>query len=311
MLNLRFVETLREVAARGSFSAAAQALSYTQPAVSRQVALLEREVGMPLVVRGRKGVHLTTAGRLVVEHAEEIRARFRRLDAELAEIAGGTRVAVALGGFPTAFVGLIPAIVRDLLARAPQASIVLRRCGHDDAIALIRRAELDLALVFARADTSESGTDLAVVELGREEMLALLPRDHPAASRRRVPLQALADEGWILGAPDPTSSVIVNACREAGFEPRISFETDDGLAIQGLVAAGLGVSLTTPWLQPSLRSDVVLVPLAAPAPVRYVRAVLTEPPGPGARLLLELARAAAAQIPLPAPASATQARTRP
>jgi DNA-binding transcriptional LysR family regulator len=301
MLNLRFVETLREVAALGSFSAAAQALSYTQPAVSRQVALLEREVGMPLVVRGRKGVHLTTAGLLVVEHAEEIRARLRRLDAELAEVAGGARVAVGLGGFPTAFVGLIPAIVRELLARTPEASIALRRCGHDEAIALIRRAELDLALVFARPDAVEPGGDLGVVELAREEMLALLPRAHPAAGRRRVPLPALADESWILGAPDPTSSVIVNACREAGFEPRIAFETDDGLAIQGLVAAGLGVSLTTPWLLPSLRSDVVVRPLAAPAPVRHVRALFAEPAGPGAGLLLELAHGAAAEIPLPAP----------
>jgi DNA-binding transcriptional LysR family regulator len=65
-----------------------------------------------------------------------------------------------------------------------------------------------------------------------------------------VPLRALADEGWILGAPDPTSSVIVNACREAGFEPRIPFETDDGLPMQVLVAASLGVSVATPWLIP-------------------------------------------------------------
>jgi DNA-binding transcriptional LysR family regulator len=147
---------------------------------------------------------------------------------------------------------------------------------------------------------SDYGGDLGVVELAREEMLALLPRAHPAARRRRVRLEALADEGWIVGAPDPTSSVIVNACREAGFEPRVAFETDDALAIQSLVAAGLGVSLTTPWLNPSLRSDVVLRPLAAPAPVRHVRALFLEPAGPGARLLLELARAAAADVPLPA-----------
>jgi DNA-binding transcriptional LysR family regulator len=297
MLSLRFVETLREVAAHGSFSAAARALSYSQPAVSRQVALLEREVGMPLVVRGRKGVHLTAAGRLVVERAEEIRARLRRLDADLAEVKDGTAVAVALGGFPTAFVGLIPTIVQQLLARAPQASIALQRCGHDEAIALLRRAELDLALVFAGADAVESGGDLGVVELAREEMLALLPRAHPAARRRRVRLEALADEGWIVGAPDPTSSLIVNACREAGFEPRIAFETDDALAIQSLVAAGLGVSLTTPWLHASLRKDVVLRQLAAPAPVRHVRALFMEPAGPGARLLLELARTAAAEAP--------------
>src|SRR5215218_2570272 len=138
MLNLRHVDTLREVAARGSFSAAAQALHFTQPAVSRQVALLERTTGTPLVVRSRQGVYLTAAGRLLVEHAEAIRTRLLRMEAELAELAGGTRPAVALGGFPTAFVGLVPEIVRRLLARAPEAAVSLRRCGHDEAIALVR-----------------------------------------------------------------------------------------------------------------------------------------------------------------------------
>jgi DNA-binding transcriptional LysR family regulator len=299
MLDLRLVAALREVAARGSFSAAAQALRYTQPAVSRQVAMLERQAGMPLVVRSRKGVHLTAAGRLVLDHAEAVHARLLRLDAELAELAGGSRIAVALGGFPTAFVGLVPAIVRAVLARAPEAAIALRRCGHDEAIAAVRRAELDLALIFARTGVSPPG-DVTVVDLADEPMLALLPRDHPAARRRHVSLAALAAEAWIVGAPDPASSVIVSACREAGFEPRLVFETDDALAIQSLVAAGLGVSLTTPWLAAALRPDVVLRPLASPAPVRRIQAVLAEPAGPGGRLLLELAREAVAERPHPA-----------
>jgi DNA-binding transcriptional LysR family regulator len=300
MLNLRFVETLREVADRGSFSAAAQALSYTQPAVSRQVALLEREAGVPLVIRGRGGIHLTPAGRLVVDHADAIRARLQRLDAELAELIEGARVKVALGGFPTAFVGLIPAIVRAILAKAPDAEITLRRCGHDEAIAAVRRAELDLALVFASVGVPEPRGDVRVVHLADEEMLVLLPQAHRLAPRRRIRLAALADERWIVGAPDPASAVIVNACRAAGFEPRIAFETDDALAIQSLVAAGLGISLTTPWLQPAQRPDVVMRPLAQPAPARRLRAVLADPAGPGARLLLELAVHAAAEMPPPA-----------
>jgi DNA-binding transcriptional LysR family regulator len=297
MLNLRFVDTLREVAARGSFSAAAQALNYTQPAVSRQVALLEREAGLPLVVRSRSGIHLTAAGRLVVEHAEAIRARLLRLDDELAEIAGGGRIEVALGGFPTAFVGLIPAIVRGVLAESPEAQITLRHCGHDAAIGAVRRAELDLALVFAAAEAVEPGGEIRLVHLADEEMLALLPATHPLASRRRVRLDALAKEQWIVGAPDTASSVIVNACRDAGFEPRVAFQTDDALATQSLVAAGLGVSLTTPWLLSALRRDVAVRPLARPAPLRRIHAVLAEPAGPGARLLLDQAYQAAGREP--------------
>src|SRR5438309_9499815 len=132
MLDLRLVETLRVVGAHGSFSAAARALHFTQPAVSRQIAQLERCVGLPLVVRSRRGAHLTAAGRLVVTHADAVRARLRRLDDELAELAGGALSSVALGAFPTAFVGLLPAIVQELRARGA-SEIALRRCGHDEA----------------------------------------------------------------------------------------------------------------------------------------------------------------------------------
>lgn len=298
MLNLRAVETLREVAARGSFSAAAQALHFTQPAVSRQVALLERDVGMPLVVRSRKGVRLTRAGRLVVEHADALRARLLRLEAELAELAGGVRLAVTLGAFPTAFVGLVPAIVRGLRDRAPKAEIGLRRCGHDEAISLVRAAELDLALVFARADIPPPRGDVEVVELADEPMLALLPRAHPQAQAAEVDLAALEADSWIVGARDAASSVILAACRQAGFEPRVALESDDALASQSLVAAGLGVSLSSPWLVAALRDDVVLRPLAPPVPTRRVQAVVADPVGPGARLLLELAREVAGQAPL-------------
>lgn len=295
--NLRFVETLREVAEHGSFSAAADALHLTQPAVSRQVALLEAQAGMPLVLRSRRGVRLTAAGRLVVEHAEGIHARLLALGTELAALADGTRVTVALGGFPTAFAGLLPAIVRSLRERVADADIQLHRCGHEEGVARVRRGDLDLALVF-ESTTRQPTTapdDVTVVRLADEPMLALLSRAHRLAEAPLVELADLRDEEWIVGAPDPSSSVIADACRAAGFEPRVAHETDDALAIQGLVGARLGVSLTTPWMADGLRADVVLRPLAPPVPTRRVSAIVADPAGPGARLLLELARAAAAQ----------------
>lgn len=289
-MNLRYVQTLREVGQRGSFSAAAAALHFTQPAVSRQVAQLEREVGMPLVVRSRQGVTLTAAGRLVVEHAETIRGQLLQLETALMELSGGSRLSVGIGGFPTAFVGLIPELVRRLRKHAPEAEIVLKRCGHDEALSLLRTAVLDFALVFARPDLAQQPVGIRFAELGEEPMLALLPRDHRLAEKAKVKLSDLARERWIVGAPDPASSIIVNACIAAGFEPNIVFETDDPLATQSLVAAGLGVSLSSPWAAVALRDDVVLKPLAAPVPTRRLRALVNEPPGIGARILLELAR---------------------
>jgi DNA-binding transcriptional LysR family regulator len=289
-VNLRFVETLREVSDRGSFSAAAAALHFTQPAVSRQVAQLEREVGMPLVVRNRQGVSLTAAGRLVVEHAEAIRGQLQQLKISLTELSGGSRLAVGIGGFPSSFIGMIPELVHGLRERVPEAEITLKRCGHDEALSLLRTAEIDLAFVFARPELTQRLAGLEVVEIGEEPMLVLLPQTHRLALESRVSLSDLAGEPWIVGAPDPTSSIIVNACLTAGFEPNVVFETDDPLATQSLIAAGLGVSLSSPWASAALREDLVLKPLAPPVPTRRVRALAAEPLGPGARILLELVR---------------------
>jgi DNA-binding transcriptional LysR family regulator len=303
LLDLRLVQTLREVAAHGSFSDAARALHFTQPAVSRQVAQLEREVGAPLVVRSRAGVTLTDAGRLVVEHGDAIGAQLQRLEAALEQLRDGGPRRVALGGFPTAFLGLIPEMLGALREAHPTADVRLRRCGHDEALGLVRRGDLDLALVFARPELESAGIGVRLVELGLEPMLALLPAGHRYATAGEVPLAELRDEGWIVGAPDPTSSVIVAACQRAGFEPRVAFETDDALATQSLVAAGLGVSLTSPWLWKARRDDVVLRPVAPPVPTRRLQAAVPEPPGPASALLLEVARGAAGVACLPAVAA--------
>src|SRR2546423_12800572 len=118
MLDLRLVETLRTVGAHGSFSSAARTLHLTQPAVSRQIALLERSVGTALVVRSRQGAHLTAAGRLVAEHADAIRARLSRLDDELPQLACGGVPPGGLGALPPPLAGLGPAAVGPLRPRA-------------------------------------------------------------------------------------------------------------------------------------------------------------------------------------------------
>ena len=192
--------------------------------------------------------------------------------------------------FPSAFIGMVPELVHGLRERVPEAEITLRRCGHDEALSLLRSAEIDLALVFARPELAQRPAGIQVVEMGEEPMLAMLPAEHRLALEERVSLPDLASERWIVGAPDPTSSIIVSACLAAGFEPDIVFETDDPLATQSLIAAGLGVSLSSPWASAALREDLVLKPLAPPVPVRRVRALVVDPPGPGARILIELAR---------------------
>jgi DNA-binding transcriptional LysR family regulator len=189
----------------------------------------------------------------------------------------------------SAFIGLAPELARRLRARSPESVIDLRRCGHEEAVALVRLADLELALVLARRELRRRPGGVRIADLGDEPMLALLPWGQRLAPADEVVLAELRDERWLVGAPDPTSSIIVSACHRAGFEPSIAFETDDALATQSLVGAGLGVSLSSPWLAQALRDDVVLRPLADPRPSRRVQAVLPDPPRPSSALLLEVA----------------------
>src|SRR5215203_4023714 len=175
MLDVRRMRVLREVAQRGSFSAAAEALSFTQSAVSQQIAALEREAGVVLVERSARGVRLTEAGEAVVRHADP--------------------------------------------------------------------------------------------------MYLVLSQDHSLARKRGVRLADLAGEPWIGGAPDcECNRMISQACMRFGFDPRIAFETDDYSAVQGFVAAGVGVSLIAELGLRTIRDDIVVRPLGRDTPCRQIYA---------------------------------------
>src|SRR5687768_1430344 len=108
MLDVRRMRVLREVVAQGSFSGAAEVLSYTQSAVSQQIATLEKEAGARLLERGPRGVTLTEAGRLVLEAADVVLARLGGLEAELADLAAGRTGQLRLASFSSAGAGLVP-----------------------------------------------------------------------------------------------------------------------------------------------------------------------------------------------------------
>src|SRR5919201_1353913 len=123
MLDVRRLRVLREVAARGSFSAAAEALSFTQSAVSQQVAALERETGTMLVERGARGIRLTDAGRALVSHADAILARIEAAEEELAAIAGLRGGRLRLASFQSAGATLLPRAVAGFHHRPPQVEL--------------------------------------------------------------------------------------------------------------------------------------------------------------------------------------------
>ena len=275
MLDVRRMRVLREVAAQGSFSAAAEALAYTQSAVSQQIAALEREAQTRLVDRSARGVTLTDAGRALVVHADAILARLADAEAELAAIAGLRGGRLRLTTFTTAGATVVPKAIVAFRHRHPGVELTLGPEEPQDGLVCLRAGEADIALTVATTfDPPACDDDIDHVHLLDDPMYLMLAADHPLAGRSRLRLADLADDDWILGSSNrcPDARILVHACQQAGFEPRIAFHSDDYLAIQGFVAAGFGVSFIPDLALVAVRDDVVVRSLGARPPLRRVQA---------------------------------------
>jgi molybdate transport repressor ModE-like protein len=271
MLDVKRLKVLREVAAQGSFSTAAEKLGYTQSAVSQQIAALEREAGATLIERNPRGLRLTDAGEALVRHADKILARLAEAEAELEAIAGlrGGRLRVAT--FPTAGATLVPHAVREFNQRHPGVELTLTEADPIESLPLLKAGELDLALVDD-ADVQDD-VDVELIHLLEDPMHLALPADHPLASKQRVRLADVAGEPWIHPTSNcPCRGHVQTACSAAGFEPHVAYESDDFQVVQGLVAAGVGVALIPALALISERPDVVIRPLGPKAPFRKILA---------------------------------------
>jgi DNA-binding transcriptional LysR family regulator len=277
MLDVRRMRVLREVALQGSFSAAAESLSYTQSAVSQQIAALEREAGTKLVDRSARGVRLTEAGEAVVRHTDAVLARLADAEAELEAIAGLRGGRLRLASFPTAGSTLVPLAIATFRDRHPAVELSLVEAEPLDSVPKLKSGELDLALIFEpNGVTEEGGAGVDRVELLEDPMFVALPMGNPLAAKARLRLKDLAAEPWVNPTLScPCSTLVQRACMAAGFEPHIAFESDDYLAIQGLVAAGVGVALIPDLALTTVRDDIVIRSVAG-APARQILAATPE-----------------------------------
>jgi molybdate transport repressor ModE-like protein len=271
MLDVRRMRVLREVAARGSFSAAAEALSFTQSAVSQHVAALERETGALLVERRRDGVRLTEAGRVLVEHADAILARIECAEEELAALAGLRGGRVRLISFQSGGATLAPRAVAAFRERHPQVELAMLQAEPDEAGERLRSGEADLALVYDHETTPGLLSDeLELTHLLDDRYDAILPAGHALAERSRLSLSDLSAEPWVVSSgASGCRRITERVCRDAGFEPNMAFETDETLAAQALVAAGVGVTMMPRLALTTVHPGVVARRLTNP-PVRRI-----------------------------------------
>jgi len=298
MIDVRRLRVLSEVARRGSFSAAADALSLTQSAVSQHVAALEREVGMTLVERGMRPVELTEAGHALTRHAVGILARLDGAEQELGEIAGRRHGRLRFGSFPTALATLVPPAFARFRRRHPNVTLHVVDDHLQRLLPRLAAGELDLALIYEHAVLPE--VDLQRTVLLEDEFRVILPARHRLSRRRRpLVLTDLADEPWIGGAPNSAWFRITgDACRRAGFTPEVSFASDDYTAVQALVAAGLGVSVVPGLAAAHPLPGLEVRTLASGAPVRRICAARPRDAyhGPAVNAMIESLRQAATAL---------------
>ena len=271
MLNVGRLRVLTEVARRGSFSSAADALSYTQSAVSQQVATLEAETGMTLLERQARGVRLTAAGQALVEHAEGILARLEAAEEELSAIAGLRAGKLRMASFPTAGATLMPLAIATFRSSYPDIELTLAEGEPEEIAPRLRAGEFDLALLFEFEEPEEGLEGVTRVELLKDPMYLALPREHSLAGKEGLRLEDLHGEAWVQTSREsPCARHVVRSCHAAGFEPNVAFESDDYQTVQGLVAAGVGVALIPDLALSVVREDIAIRSLSPSPPVRQV-----------------------------------------
>jgi DNA-binding transcriptional LysR family regulator len=266
MLELTRLKVFREVASLGSFTKAAETLGYAQPSISHHVAQLERELGTQLFERQARRVQLTPAGRVFLGHVRSVLIQLADAEREVAETArvGGRVLRVA--AFPTAAATLMPSAVAAFRDGSPNVDLRLTEADPPEAIPALVAGEHDIALVYdypALGGGAEPGADLE--PLFADHMAVAVPAAHPLARSGSVRLEALSQENWLAPHSSVCRDAVDFACRNAGFVPDVVSETNDYMAAQGLVAAGVGVALL-PRLAVAMsrRPGVALLALSEP-----------------------------------------------
>jgi DNA-binding transcriptional LysR family regulator len=270
MLNTQRLQILVELKRRGTLTEVAAALNYSPSAVSQHLAALSVEVRAPLIEPAGRRVRLTPQAEILVAHAGRLLEQMEQAEAELAESLGGLRGRLRLATFQTAFLGLVPQLL-DSLSDHPDVQLEIVHVQPDSGFSALAAHECDLligeeypGLPFARS------ADVEVADLFTDPMRVLVPRDWPTHGRRA--LASFRDAPWVMEPLGNAARTWMSAlCREAGFEPRVWYESPDLLVHIRLVETGHAVAVVPDLVWSTLRAPGVLHAL----PGRSTRRVFT------------------------------------
>src|SRR5512142_1282253 len=260
-----------EVARHQNFTRASEALHVTQPAISKMVRALEEELGTALLLRERRRVRLTDAGRVVLERAQGVLDAMTGIEQEVGELAALRRGRLRVGMPPIVGVAFFPPLIAEFHVAHPGIVLELREEGSHHIEALVMNRELDVGAVVLPTDEKTFGT----MPFVHDELQAVLHPSHGLARRRTLALRELRDTPFVLYRPEfALHGHIIEACRRAGFKPQVASESSHWDFIVALVAANLGVALlpqticrqldpvqvrTIPLTDPVIPWDVALI----------------------------------------------------
>ena len=305
MLDLRRLRLLRELNERGTIAAVADALQFTPSAVSQQLAMLEREAGVPLLERAGRGVRLTDPALVLVDHADALLERAALAEADLAAAAGNVTGRGRIASFQSASQHLAIPAISALAREAPRLRCELIEAEPEQALPALALGDLDLVLADEwQHQPWRLSADLERHELLRDPVNLILPARHPAARRHKyaVPLAELADEAWVTSHPGMAwEGMTQRTCREQGrFDPDIRHRMNDATVGLALVARGLAVALLPDLVLPGRHPGVAVRPIAGGSVSRAIFAVTraTDAARPSTQAMVAAMReAAAAALP--------------
>lgn len=240
-MELRQLRYFVEVAEREHISEAAEHLQVAQSAVSRQIANLEEELGTPLFERVGRNVKLTAIGKIFLEHAVNVLKAADFATKQVEEYLNPAKGTIKVG-FPTSLASyVLPTVISAFKKEYPNVSFHLRQGSYRFLIDSIINRDLNLAFLGPVPPKDEH---INQTILFSENVYALLPANHPLAKRKTINLADLRDDQFVL-FPEGyiLNKLAVDACKQAGFSPKVTTEGEDMDALKGLVAAGIGVTL--------------------------------------------------------------------
>src|SRR6478736_3708404 len=195
--DVQSLRVVKAIADAGSITAAATALGYSQPAISQQIKRLERSLGVALIERVGRSVRLTEAGRILARHAPAVTTALDAAAGELAELRGLRSGRVRLVGFPSASPTIVPRLLAELAAHHPGVSVTYIEAEPPEAVQAVREDRADIALTFSYPGDRDdphgpSSRGLSVRTIGSDDLLAVLPVGHPAATAGGIDMSVLS-----------------------------------------------------------------------------------------------------------------------